>query len=197
MGCDDGFCRGAGADIFFRKALVLFMGVAAALANTMGDPFNNSRGKSERAWFIERITIYSILVITVVMTALIFVNEFRGVHDGFAEWVFGMKRWYGFFISAGFAGVIGTGFYPLMGTRVWCRPPALPQAAILVFYRLFFPGSESKRTAASVLRAATARRTLRNGYRCTQLAVRGEDIKRASCVGCGLCMSVCPRGVLD
>jgi ferredoxin len=26
--------------------------------------------------------------------------------------------------------------------------------------------------------------------------MRGEDIKRAACVGCGLCMSVCPRGVL-
>ncbi|MFN9150439.1 MAG: 4Fe-4S binding protein, partial [Bacteroidota bacterium] len=24
----------------------------------------------------------------------------------------------------------------------------------------------------------------------------GETIKRASCVGCGVCSSVCPRGVL-
>ena len=81
-----------------------------ALANTMGDPFRQLSDKSARAWMIERITIYSILAITVVLTVLIFVNEFRAVHDGFAEWVFAMKRWYGFFISAGFAGVIGTGF---------------------------------------------------------------------------------------
>jgi ferredoxin len=27
-------------------------------------------------------------------------------------------------------------------------------------------------------------------------AQRGMDIKRASCVGCGVCSSVCPRGVL-
>tara|TARA_B110001452_G_C15147492_1_gene399443 strand:- start:775 stop:990 length:216 start_codon:yes stop_codon:yes gene_type:complete len=27
-------------------------------------------------------------------------------------------------------------------------------------------------------------------------AQRGEDIVRASCVGCGVCSSVCPRGVL-
>jgi ferredoxin len=27
-------------------------------------------------------------------------------------------------------------------------------------------------------------------------AEEGRDIKRASCVGCGVCVSVCPRGVL-
>jgi ferredoxin len=28
-------------------------------------------------------------------------------------------------------------------------------------------------------------------------AQRGENIVRASCVGCGVCSSVCPRGVLN
>ena len=27
-------------------------------------------------------------------------------------------------------------------------------------------------------------------------AQRGQDIVRASCVGCGICAEVCPRGVL-
>jgi ferredoxin len=27
-------------------------------------------------------------------------------------------------------------------------------------------------------------------------AQRGENIVRASCVGCGICATVCPRGVL-
>jgi ferredoxin len=27
-------------------------------------------------------------------------------------------------------------------------------------------------------------------------AQRGQDIVRASCVGCGVCAAVCPRGVL-
>ena len=27
-------------------------------------------------------------------------------------------------------------------------------------------------------------------------AQRGQDIVRASCVGCGICAAVCPRGVL-
>jgi ferredoxin len=28
-------------------------------------------------------------------------------------------------------------------------------------------------------------------------AQRGENIVRASCVGCGICATVCPRGVLS
>lgn len=166
-----------------------------ALANTMGDPFRQLSDKSERAWFIERITIYSILVITVVMTALIFVNEFRGVHDGFADWVFGMKRWYGFFISAGFAGVIGTGFYPLMGTRVWCRF-GCPQAAILGILQVVFSRFRIKTNGGQCIACGNCSTNCEMGIDVRSYAMRGEDIKRASCVGCGLCMSVCPRGVL-
>jgi ferredoxin len=29
-----------------------------------------------------------------------------------------------------------------------------------------------------------------------QYAQKGQDISRASCVGCGMCAEVCPRGVL-
>ena len=32
-----------------------------------------------------------------------------------------LRALYGFLIGSVFAGVVGTGFYPLMGNRVWCR----------------------------------------------------------------------------
>lgn len=166
-----------------------------ALANTMGDPFRQLSDKSERAWKIERVTIYSVLAITVVMTALIFINEFRGVHDGFAEFVFGLKRWYGFFISAGFAGVIGTGFYPLLGTRVWCRF-GCPQAAILGILQVLFSRFSIRTNGGQCIACGNCSTNCEMGIDVRSYAMRGEDIKRASCVGCGLCMSVCPRGVL-
>ncbi|MFZ5627583.1 MAG: 4Fe-4S binding protein [Spirochaetota bacterium] len=166
-----------------------------ALANTMGDPFRQLSDKSERAWVIERITVYSVLALTVVLTALIFINEFRGINDGFAEWVFSMKRWYGFFISAGFAGVIGTGFYPLMGTRVWCRF-GCPQAAILGILQVFFSRFRISTNGGQCIACGSCSANCEMGIDVRSYAMRGEDIRRAACVGCGLCMSVCPRGVL-
>ncbi|GAB4424212.1 MAG: hypothetical protein OHK0011_04660 [Turneriella sp.] len=166
-----------------------------ALANTMGDPFRQLSDKSERAWLIERVTIYSVLALTIILTALIFINEFRGIHDGFAEWVFSMKRWYGFFISAGFAGVIGTGFYPLMGTRVWCRF-GCPQAAILGILQVFFSRFRISTNGGQCIACGSCSANCEMGIDVRLYAMRGEDIRRAACVGCGLCMSVCPRGVL-
>lgn len=166
-----------------------------ALANTMGDPFRQLSDKSERAWVIERITVYSVLALTVVLTALIFINEFRGINDEFAQWVFSMKRWYGFFISAGFAGVIGTGFYPLMGTRVWCRF-GCPQAAILGILQVFLSRFRISTNGGQCIACGSCSANCEMGIDVRSYAMRGEDIKRASCVGCGLCMSVCPRGVL-
>lgn len=166
-----------------------------ALANTMGDPFRQLSDKSPRAWLVERITVYSVLAVTVVLTALIFINEFRGVRDGFADWVFSMKRWYGFFISAGFAGVIGTGFYPLMGTRVWCRF-GCPQAAILGILQVVFSRFRISTNGGQCIACGSCSANCEMGIDVRSYAMRGEDIRRASCVGCGLCMSVCPRGVL-
>lgn len=166
-----------------------------ALANTAGDPFRQLSDKSELSWKIERLTIYSVLVLTIILTALIFFNEFRGIHDEFAERVFALKRWYGFFISAGFAGVIGTGFYPLMGTRVWCRF-GCPQAAILGILQVVFSRFRITTNGGQCIACGSCSANCEMGIDVRAYAMRGEDIKRAACVGCGLCMSVCPRGVL-
>ena len=55
------------------------------------------------------------------MTGLTLYSYFSG-----AQVVFGIKTQtiqniYGFLIGSVFAGVIGTGFYPIFGNRVWCR----------------------------------------------------------------------------
>ena len=44
---------------------------------------------------------------------------------------------YGFLIGAAFSGVIGTGFYPLLGSRAWCRF-GCPMAGYLGLLQRFF-----------------------------------------------------------
>lgn len=166
-----------------------------ALANTAGDDFRHLSSKTEFSWRVERITIYSVLVIAIGATALLFIDEFRGKDDGFHDFAFEVKQWYGFFISAGFAGVVGTGFYPFAGTRIWCRF-GCPQAAILGILQRVFTRYRITVNGGQCIACGNCSTYCEMGIDVRAYAMRGEDIRRASCVGCGMCQSVCPRGVL-
>lgn len=165
------------------------------LAETFGDSFRHLSSKSELAWKIERVSIYSVLVIVVVLTILLFVNEARGVRDSFATFVFGMKKWYGFFIMAGFAGVVGTGFYPLAGSRIWCRF-GCPQAAILGILQKVFSRFQITVNGDQCMSCGNCSTYCEMGIDVRMYAMNSQDFVRASCVGCGICSAVCPRGVL-
>ena len=103
------------------------------LAETLGDPWRQLSDKSARAWKIERWSVHGVLVLVVVTTLALWVNHTTGWF-GRAEH---LKQWYGFAIGAVFSGVAGVGFYPLLGSRVWCRF-GCPQAAILGLWQRFF-----------------------------------------------------------
>jgi polyferredoxin len=91
------------------------------LAETLGDPFRQLSDKSLKAWKIERWMIHSVLVFAVINTAAVLYTFFSGSYSLFGIGTESIKASYGFLISSMFAGVVGTGFYPLMGNRVWCR----------------------------------------------------------------------------
>ncbi|RME92382.1 MAG: 4Fe-4S binding protein [Candidatus Hydrogenedentota bacterium] len=165
------------------------------LAETFGDSFRHLSSKSYRAWQIEKVSIYSVLVLVIITTALLFIDEARGIHDGFHTFTISVKKWYGFFIMMGFAGVVGTGFYPLMGSRVWCRF-GCPQAAILGILQKLFSRFQITVNGDQCMACGNCSAYCEMGIDVRMYAMEGKDFVRASCVGCGMCASVCPRGVL-
>ena len=106
-----------------------------------------------------------------------------------------LKSWYGFYIGAIFSGVIGVGFYPLLGSRIWCRF-ACPMAAILGLQQKFFSRFRISSNGQQCISCGNCSAFCEMGIDVRWYAQRGEDITRASCVGCGICANVCPRGVL-
>ena len=106
-----------------------------------------------------------------------------------------LRQWYGFLIGATFSGVIGVGFYPLMGSRVWCRF-GCPMAAILGLQQRFFSRFRITTNGGQCISCGNCSTYCEMGIDVRSYAQRGENIVRASCVGCGICASVCPRGVL-
>lgn len=165
------------------------------LAETLGDPFRHNSDKSLKAWRIERILIYSVLVLVVLTTALVWVNAKLNW-----TWVQGwgdhLSSFYGFLIHSIFAGVIGTGFYALMGSRVWCRF-GCPMAAILGILQRFFSRFRITTNGGQCISCGNCSTYCEMGIDVRWYAQRGENIVRASCVGCGICSAVCPRGVLN
>ncbi|CAH1001190.1 hypothetical protein LEM8419_02088 [Neolewinella maritima] len=165
------------------------------LAETMGDPWRQLSDKSLRAWKFERWIIHGVLVAAVLMTALTLYTYFSGSGElfGFETWK--VQKWYGFLIGAGFAGVVGTGFYPLMGNRVWCRF-GCPLAAYLGLVQRFQSRFRITTNGGQCISCGNCSTHCEMGIDVRAYAQKGQDIVRASCVGCGVCAAVCPRGVL-
>jgi polyferredoxin len=103
---------------------------------------------------------------------------------------------YGFSIGAVFAGVVGTGFYPLMGNRVWCRF-GCPLAAYLGIVQRFKSRFRITTNGGQCISCGNCSTYCEMGIDVRWYAQRQQDIVRSSCVGCGICSAVCPRGVLN
>ncbi len=106
-----------------------------------------------------------------------------------------LRSSYGFLIGAVFSGVIGVGFYPLLGSRVWCRM-GCPMAAILGFQQRLFSKFRITTNGGQCISCGNCSTYCEMGIDVRAYAQKGENIVRSSCVGCGICSAVCPRGVL-
>jgi ferredoxin-type protein NapH len=193
-----------GAALVGLPALVYFKGKRAycswicgcgGLAETFGDPWRHLSDKSNRAWKFEQVSVHAVLGLALLTTGFMIADAAGATGSGSLHQVAETSRtWYGFAIGSLFSGVIGVGFYPLMGTRVWCRF-GCPMAAMLGLIQKLgrFRISVKKDMCISCGNCSTY---CEMGIDVRAYAMANLDFKRASCVGCGMCAHVCPRGVL-
>jgi polyferredoxin len=106
-----------------------------------------------------------------------------------------IKKSYGFFIGAAFSGVIGVGFYPILGNRIWCRF-GCPMAAYMGLFQRFKSRFRITTNGSQCISCGNCSTYCEQGIDVRAYAQKGENIVRSSCVGCGVCSAVCPRGVL-
>lgn len=164
------------------------------LAETLGDPYRQLSDKSLKAWKIERYLVYGVLGLAVIMTVITLLNLLfgGGILGALTNPV---QRTYGFLIGSIFSGVVGTGFYPLMGNRVWCRY-GCPLAAYMGIVQRFKSRFRITVNGGQCISCGNCSTYCEMGIDVRSYAQRGVNIVRASCVGCGVCEEVCPRGVL-
>lgn len=166
------------------------------LAETLGDPYRQLSSKKLSAWHIERWMVHAVLVFAIVMTAGVLYTYWTDSSYFLFFDSYKVRGWYGALIGAGFAGVVGTGFYPFMGNRVWCRF-GCPLAAYLGIIQRFKSRFRITTNGGQCISCGNCSTYCEMGIDVRWYAQRGQNIVRSSCVGCGVCSSVCPRGVLN
>ncbi|MGY6650061.1 4Fe-4S binding protein [Wenyingzhuangia sp. IMCC45574] len=169
------------------------------LAETLGDPYRQLSDKSLFSWKVERWLIHGVLAFAIIMTGLTLYVYFAEI-PSWKELAFGIsaydvQTWYGFFIGSIFSGVIGTGFYPIMGNRVWCRF-GCPLAAYMGLVQRFKSRFRITTNGGQCISCGNCSTYCEQGIDVRSYAQKGQNIVRSSCVGCGVCSAVCPRGVL-
>ncbi len=166
------------------------------LAETAGDDFRHLSSKKMSAWKLERWLIHSVMVLVFIMTAATLYGYFASTNYLFGLNIYEhFKKPYGFFIGAMFSGVIGVGFYPLLGSRVWCRF-GCPLAGYMGIIQRFKSRFRITTNGGQCISCGNCSTYCEQGIDVRSYAQKGQNIVRASCVGCGVCSAVCPRGVL-
>lgn len=144
---------------------------------------------------LQKDAIYGAIGFFVVIIAMIGLHFFSGDGNIFFLKSETLRRNYAFLIGAIFSGVVGVGFYPIMGSRVWCRF-GCPMAAILGFQQRLFSRFRITTNGGQCISCGNCSTYCEMGIDVRAYAQKGENIVRSSCVGCGICSAVCPRGVL-
>lgn len=166
------------------------------LAETAGDSFRHLSDNSLRAWRIERVLIHSILVFITIVTFAVLYGFFFHKSSFLGLDIYSVfSKPYGFIIGAAFSGVIGVGFYPILGNRVWCRF-GCPLAAYMGIIQRFKSRFRITTNGGQCISCGNCSTYCEMGIDVRAYAQKGQNIVRASCVGCGICSAVCPRGVL-
>ncbi len=164
------------------------------LAETAGDPYRHLSDKSLAAWNVERWLVHGVLAAITAGTLVLWIAAVADV--GWLDAVAGTFSWlYGLLIGSIFAGVVGVGFYPVFGSRVWCRF-GCPMAAVLGLQQRFFSRFRITTNGGQCISCGQCSAYCEMGIDVRWYAQRGQNVVRASCVGCGVCATVCPRGVL-
>ncbi len=183
------------AVVFGKRWYCSWICGCGGLANTFGDPWRHLTASSTSSWRFEKAAIHSVLAFALICTGIVIGGQLLSFKsDGFYQFSNTVKGFYSFGISSILAGVVGTGLYPILGPRFWCRN-FCPMAAVLGIVQK--AGRFRIRVKPDMcISCGNCTTYCEMGIDVRSYAQSNQSFTRAACVGCGMCAHVCPRGVL-
>jgi thioredoxin reductase/ferredoxin len=175
---------------FFGSRFCSWICGCGALAETLGDEVRNLAPRGPKSIRFERIAGRIVLGLASLVTILtiFFGNWLLAIH--------GMAL-YGIWIDTMLAGAAGLGLYWFFGNRVWCRffcPLRMYMNLIGAFLSRFriVPARDK------CIACGQCSRECQMGIPVMDFAKQAKtlDLSNSSCIGCGVCVDVCPVDVL-
>ncbi|MBL1280356.1 MAG: 4Fe-4S binding protein, partial [Fluviicola sp.] len=123
--------------------------------------------------------LYIGVVLLVIFAILLSYAYYSGDKDVFLLKGKSIKKVYGFFVGAAFAGVIGVGFYPILGNRVWCRF-GCPMAGYMGLFQRFKSRFRITTNGSQCISCGNCSTYCEQGIDVRAYAQKGENIVRAS-----------------
>ena len=184
--------------LFHGKRYCSWICGCGGLAETLGDRWRHlaPKGKTSVRWEWMNSVV---LGAAVVITALVLARDFFHIFGKPAQ--MGLE-YYHLFADVWLVGIIPVTLYPFFGGKVWCRYWC-PLAKLMQIFSAAFTRFRVSRFAIHANEKCIAcmecTRNCQVGIDVMNYALKQEPITNAnsSCIGCGICVTVCPMDVLS
>jgi NosR/NirI family transcriptional regulator, nitrous oxide reductase regulator len=168
------------------------------LAETLGDRWRHlaPKGPTSIRWEkMNAVVLFAAAVITVMMLTRDAIAIFRRPSDLGLEW-------YHFIADTWLVGIIPVTLYPFFGGKVWCRywcPLAKMMELFSTVFARFKASRFSIQSTDKCIACEECSRNCQVGIDVMRFALKQEVItnENSSCIGCGICVTVCPMDVLS
>ncbi len=175
---------------FHGKKFCTWICSCGGLAETLGDPWRHYSPKGRGNTRKER-QIYLVTGFAAVATVLVAAG-----HD-FAVAGISLSKFYSYTVDLLLIAIIPMAMYPFLGGKIWCRYwcPVVGWMDIVGKKFSRFRISADKRRCIACNMCS---RYCEVGVDVMKFALKGEPfgIWNSSCIGCGICVQVCPTDVL-
>jgi thioredoxin reductase/polyferredoxin len=186
------------AAIWHGKRYCSWICGCGGLAETLGDRWRHlaPKGKASLRWETMNLVV---LVVAVAVTVLMLGRDVVEAFQRPAEWGIYLYR---IIADIWLVGILPLTLYPFLGGKVWCRYWCPLAKVMELFSRAYEKLGVSRYRIDSNEKCIACTECTRNclvGIDVMNFALKQEPITTAnsSCIGCGICVTVCPMDVLS
>lgn len=184
--------------VFHGKRYCSWICGCGGLAETFGDRWRHLAPKGEKSIALEKMGSV-VLGVAVVVTGLMLLKDIFSFLQAPADYGMWLYR---FVADLWLVGILPVTLYPFLGGKVWCRYWC-PLAKMMEYFSKFY----AKRGVSKFyiesndkcIACGECSRYCQVGINVMSFALKQEplDNETTSCIGCGICITVCPMDTLS